>query len=187
MLDQLLSLDTQLFIYLNSLGSKPFDGFWLYITKQSHWTPFFLLLVYLIYKKNGLKSTLYILLFVTLLLVFTDQVTNIFKFGFERLRPCSNPKINTIIRVVQSSETFSFFSGHAANTTATAVFLYTILKKHYKQVYLLFFWPLIFAYSRIYLGLHYPLDIFCGHLFGFLSGCLFVKLYQSYLRLGVKS
>ena len=182
MLDQLLSLDTQLLIYLNSLGSEPFDGFWLFITKQSHWTPFFLVLIFLIYRKNGLKSTVYTLVFVGMLLAFTDQITNLFKFGFERLRPCSNPKINTIIRVVESSATFSFFSGHAANTTAVAVFLYHILKKHYKQAYLLFLWPLIFAYSRIYLGLHYPLDIFCGHLFGFLSGSLFVKLYQFYLN-----
>jgi undecaprenyl-diphosphatase len=178
MLDKILSLDQELFIYLNSLGSETFDGFWLIVTKQAYWTPFFLLLLYFIYKKLGGKQTLCLVLFVALLLVFTDQITNAFKFGFRRLRPCNNPEIKTVIRIVQSRSSFSFFSGHAANTMAVASFLYLTFKKDFRYLWLLFLWPLVFAYSRIYLGLHYPLDILCGYLFGATAGFAIFKLYR---------
>lgn len=178
MLDKILSLDEKLFIYLNSLGSDTYDGLWLIITKQTSWIPLFLLLLFLIFKELGTKKTLHLLLFVAVLLVFTDQITNLFKNGFQRLRPCNNPEINSIIRIVQYRNSFSFFSGHAANTMAVATFLYLIFKNNFKYFWLLFLWPLIFAYSRIYLGLHYPLDIICGYLFGAMLGFLIFKLYQ---------
>lgn len=178
MLDKIGSLDQELFIYLNGLGSETYDGLWLLITKQINWIPLFVLLLYLIFKKLGTKQTLYLILFVAILLVFTDQITNLFKNGVQRLRPCNNPDINTKIRIVQSRSSFSFFSGHAANTMAVATFLYQIFKKDFKYFWLLFLWPLIFAYSRIYLGLHYPLDIVCGYLCGGILGFLMFKLYQ---------
>jgi undecaprenyl-diphosphatase len=181
MLEKVLQLDVQLLVYLNSLGSATFDGLWLFITKQSNWTPFFLLLLYLVYKKIGVKSTLFLLLFITLLLVVTDQTCNLFKYTFQRLRPCNNPDIKSIIRIVKSSDTFSFFSGHAANSMATMTFLFLLLKKYYRYAFLLFLFPLIFAYSRIYLGLHYPLDILTGYLFGASFGYVTYKLYQKYI------
>lgn len=177
MFEKLLSLDTQFFIFLNSLGSESYDGFWLIITKQTNWIPLFLLLLYLIYKKTGIKQTGYLLLFVAVLILATDQITNVFKYTFQRVRPCNNPEINTFIRVVQSRSSFSFFSGHAANSMAVATFLYLILKKQIKFFGLLFLWPLIFAYSRIYLGLHYPLDILSGYFFGGIMGFLMYKGY----------
>ncbi|AOW09256.1 phosphatase PAP2 family protein [Flavobacterium gilvum] len=178
MLEKLLSLDTQLFIYLNGLGSDTYDGFWLIVTKQVNWIPFFLLLLYFIYKKIGIKQTGYLLLFVAFLVLTTDQITNVFKYTVQRVRPCNNPEINSIIRVVQVRNSFSFFSGHAANTMAVATFLYLIFKRQFKYLGLLFLWPLIFAYSRIYLGLHYPLDILCGYFFGFMMGFFVYKGYQ---------
>nr|WP_315150598.1 phosphatase PAP2 family protein [uncultured Flavobacterium sp.] len=184
MLEKVLALDTQLFIYLNSLGSETYDGLWLIITKQVNWIPFFLLLFYLIYKKLGIKQTGYLLIFVAVLVFATDQTTNLFKNTFQRPRPCNNPEINTFIRIVQSRTSFSFFSGHAANTMAVATFLYLIFKNQFKYFWLLFLWPLIFAYSRIYLGLHYPIDILTGYLFGFILGWLMYKVYQWALKRG---
>jgi undecaprenyl-diphosphatase len=184
MLEKLLALDTRLFIYLNGLGSETYDGFWLIITKQVNWIPFFLLLFYFIYKKIGIKQTGYLLLFVAFLLLATDQITNLFKYTIQRARPCNNPEINTFIRIVQVRTSFSFFSGHAANTMAVATFLYFIFKKQFKFLGLLFLWPLIFAYSRIYLGLHYPLDILSGYLCGLITGYLMYKAYQWALEKG---
>lgn len=182
MLDKLLSLDSRLLVFLNGLGSENFDGLWLLITKQQYWTPFFLLLLYVIYKKIGTKQFLYVILFITLILVFTDQITNVFKNGFQRLRPCNSPDINTVIRIVKTSGSYSFFSGHAANSMAVATFIYCLLKSHFKYLFLLFLWPLVFAYSRIYLGLHYPIDILCGYLFGIFSGYAFYRLHQYFQK-----
>lgn len=181
MLEKILQLDVQLFVYLNGLGSATYDTLWLMITKQAYWTPFFILLLYLVYKKIGVKSILFLLLFVTLLIIATDQTANLFKANFQRLRPCNNPDINTIIRIVKSSDTFSFFSGHAANSMATMTFVFLIIKRHYRFAFLLFLFPLIFAYSRIYLGLHYPLDILTGYFFGAIFGFVAYKLFQKYV------
>lgn len=178
MLEKIQELDSRLLVYLNSLGSETFDPLWLIITKQLYWTPVFLLMFFLIYRKIGGKQTLYLLLFIAVLVAFTDQATNFVKNTFERLRPCNNPEINTIIRVVQSRSSYSFFSGHAANTMAVATFLYLVLKRHFKYLGFLFLWPLIFAYSRIYLGLHYPGDILSGYFFGALFGFITFKIYQ---------
>jgi undecaprenyl-diphosphatase len=178
MLDNIISLDQKLFIYLNSLGSEAYDGFWLIITNQTSWTPLFLVILFVIFKKLGVKQTFFLIALVAILILLSDQTSNLFKNGFQRLRPCSNPEINSFIRIVKSSNTFSFFSGHAANSMAVATFLYLIFNKEYKYLWLIFLWPTIFAYSRIYLGLHYPTDIVCGYLCGALLGFLMFKLYQ---------
>ncbi|TDD78697.1 phosphatase PAP2 family protein [Flavobacterium caseinilyticum] len=178
MLDKLLSLDAEIFVFLNGLGSETYDGLWLLITKQSNWIPLFLVLLYVIFKNLGAKQTLYLLLFVAVLVTFTDQSANVFKREFHRLRPCNNPEINSFIRIVQIRNSFSFFSGHATNSMAVAAFLYFNFKDKIKYFGFLFLWPLIFAYSRIYLGLHYPLDILAGYLFGFTSGFVFLKVYK---------
>jgi undecaprenyl-diphosphatase len=178
MLEKIKELDTALFIYLNGLGSETYDKLWLFITNQLYWTPFFLFLFYLIYKKIGGKQTLYLLLFIAVLITFTDQTCNLFKATFQRLRPCNNPDIKSIIRIVQVRTSFSFFSGHAANTMAVATFLYLIFRNHFKYLGFLFLWPLIFAYSRIYLGLHYPGDILTGYFFGALFGSLLYLVYR---------
>ena len=178
MFEKILSLDQQAFIFLNGLGSEKFDGFWLFITKQSNWTPFFLLLLFYVYKKTETKQTLIIVLFIAVLITFTDQTTNLIKNAVQRLRPCNNEEIMGLIRIVKSSETFSFFSGHATNSMAVATFLFLIFKSQFKYLGFLFLWPFVFAYSRIYLGLHYPLDIVSGYIFGAFSGFLCYKLYQ---------
>lgn len=178
MLEKIQELDTNFFVYLNGLGSETYDKLWLIITNQLNWTPLFLLIFYLIYKKIGGKQTLYILLFIAVLIAFTDQTTNLVKNTVQRLRPCNNPEINTFIRVVQARKSFSFFSGHAANTMAVATFLYLVLKRHFKYLGFLFLWPLVFAYSRIYLGLHYPGDILTGYFVGAVFGTLIYLLYR---------
>lgn len=179
MIEKILDLDRQLFMLLNGWGSQTYDGLWLFITKQINWIPLFILLGYLIVKKLGARQSLILVIFVALLIAITDQSTNLVKNSFHRLRPSNNPDINLLIRVVQKRNSFSFFSGHAANTMAVATMLFLLMKRYYKYFWLIFFWPLIFAYSRIYLGLHYPSDILCGYLFGLLTGFLMFMGYQA--------
>lgn len=178
MLERLLTLDTDLFVFLNSLGSAKYDGLWLIITETKCWISFFLFLFYVIYKKIGLKQTLLVLVFIAVLIAFTDQTTNFVKNTVQRLRPCNNPDIKDSIRVVQVRSSFSYFSGHAANTMATATFLILLLRNKLKFIGLLVLWPFVFAYSRIYLGLHYPLDIVSGYVCGAIFGALLYHLYK---------
>lgn len=181
MLEKIIHFDKELLVYLNGLGSERWDGLWLIITKQAYWTPFFLLIFYLLQKKIGWKNFGYYILFTALLILVCDQTVNLFKYNFERLRPCNDEEIKGMIRLVKTSSSFSFFSGHATNSMASTVFIFMILKRYYKHAYLLFLFPLIFAYSRIYLGLHFPTDILTGFVFGTLMGFICYKLYQKYI------
>ena len=176
-MEQLINLDKELFLFLNGLGSEPFDSFWKLFTKQFYWSPLFIGVFYLIQKKVGWKGLGIIILLLAVLLTFTDQITNLFKYSFERLRPCNNPEFEGIMRTVISRKSFGFFSGHASNSFASTTFTVLILRKYYKNAYLLFLFPLIFGYSRIYLGLHYPIDILAGYLCGGIFGFAFYKLY----------
>jgi undecaprenyl-diphosphatase len=181
MFDKLIDLDHKVFIFLNGLGSETFDGLWLIITKQLYWSPLFLLIFYLLQKKLGWKKFGYYILFTAVLILISDQTANLFKNSFQRLRPCNLEELKDIIRIVKTSSSFSFYSGHATNSMASTVFAFMILKQYYKHSYLLFLFPLIFAFSRIYLGLHFPSDILTGYLFGATFGFICYKLYQKYI------
>jgi undecaprenyl-diphosphatase len=178
MLDYVIHLDKKLFIFLNNLGSKPFDEIWLLVTKQLNWIPFFLILLFILYKKLGAKKLGIAILTVAALITFTNEITDVIKFSVQRIRPCNDDTLAGLIRVVKDSDTFSYFSGHASNSTASMMFVFLILRKHYKYSYLIFLYPLIFAYSRIYLGLHFPLDIISGFVFGSFTGILFYFLFE---------
>jgi undecaprenyl-diphosphatase len=178
MLDYVIHLDKKLFIFLNNLGSKPFDEIWLLVTKQLNWIPFFLILLFILYKKLGAKKLGIAILTVASLITFTNEITDVIKFSVQRIRPCNDDTLAGLIRVVKESDTFSYFSGHASNSTASMMFVYLILRKYYKYSYLIFLYPLIFAYSRIYLGLHFPLDIISGFVFGSFTGILFYFLFE---------
>lgn len=182
MLEKIIALDKQLLVFLNSFGSETFDPFWLIITQKVNWTPFFLLLLFLVYKKLGTKQTLIIVLFVAVLLTLNNTFTDLVKNYFQRIRPCNDIDIKEIIRNVKPSQTFSFFSGHAANSSAAMVFLFLVMRKFYKNFWWIFLYPLIFAYSRIYLGLHFPTDILTGYIVGCSLGYLIYKIYQFFQK-----
>ena len=68
MLEKIITLDKKVLVFLNGLGSEQWDGMWLIITKQAYWTPFFLFLAYLLYKKIGVKNLGIVILFIAVIL-----------------------------------------------------------------------------------------------------------------------
>ncbi|MFD1615093.1 phosphatase PAP2 family protein [Gelatiniphilus marinus] len=178
MIDTLLEYDTQLFLYLNNLGSEPLDNLWLVITNKLTFIPLYALLLFLLYKKFGAKPLLVFVVVVALLITFTDQITNVFKRGFQRPRPCGEADLIDQMRFIAvRCGKYGFFSGHSSNSMAAAVFAGLLLRPYYKNlIFILLFWSAVVAYSRIYVGVHYPLDLLCGLTFGAISGFLFYKL-----------
>ena len=200
-MDFIIDLDKSLFIFLNSLGSEFFDNFWLYISAKDTWIWLYLfsLILLLTGKKENfiqigfsyydIKPTyinwFYFLLGIILLIVFTDQSSNIFKDYFQRLRPCHDPDLLNLFRTVKEScgGLYSFFSAHAANSFAFATFIFFMTKKSYRNLSsLLFVWALIVSYSRIYIGVHFPLDIIFGAVYGIIAGFLFFKFSVNLMK-----
>ena len=181
-LEKIIEYDKELFVKLNALGSETYDGFWMIITNQFSWIPLFLLLFFLIFKAYGLKKGLVLVLVAALLVTFSDQFVNLIKDFFERLRPNNDPSINNIIRILKTPHSFSFVSGHSTTSFAVTLFMILTLKKHYKYPLFLLIWPLVFAYSRIYVGVHFPIDLFIGMLLGSIEGYAFYRLSLVFLK-----
>jgi len=184
MLDQLLQYDQELFLFLNNLGNSNWDGFWLVVTNKLTFIPLYAILLFLVYKHLGLKALVITVVVVALMITFTDQITNLFKYVIaKRPRPCREEGLQEVMRyIAPRCGRYGFFSGHSANSMAAAVFAGLLLKNYYKKlIFILLFWSALVAYSRIYVGVHYPLDIFCGMAFGAFAGFGFYRL-QGYAR-----
>ncbi len=181
MIETIVEFDKQLFVYLNGLGSQPFDWIWLGLTHiLSNVTVYLFCLVYLIYK-SGIKHSTLILGIGLLLVLATDQSTNFSKDIIQRLRPCYEPSLEGMVRLVKPScgGKYGFFSGHASNSFGLAVLFGLIINNYSKWIpILLVFIASLIAYSRVYIGVHYPIDILVGSAFGSLYGYLFFRLYR---------
>ncbi len=180
--DSVEAFDKYVFTQLNSLGTKSWDGFWIFVTDQKHWAPLFLVLLVLLFKAFGLKKGLVLLVFSALFIAFSDQLVNLIKDHYQRLRPCSDTSLKETIRAVIQRSSYSFVSGHATTSFAMSTFFILLLKPYFKYVKLLLIWPILFAYSRVYLGVHFPLDIFTGMYLGIIEGFVFYHLAQLALK-----
>lgn len=180
MLETLIQYDKELFLFLNNLGSTSWDGFWLFVTSKWSSIPLYLFLAYLAFKVLGLRYTIYVALAVAILILATDQLANFFKYGVQRLRPCYDTTINDLIRLVKSScgGKFGYFSAHAGNSAAVAFFFSYLLGRKYGYLpFLLGIWVLAVSYSRVYVGVHFPLDVLTGIAIGMFMGWICVKLF----------
>ena len=181
MLEGLLEWDQALFLQLNSFGSSFWDPFFLLLSHKATNVVFYLsLLLYIGYKRN-IQQAVILFFLAVLLVVITDQITNAFKYGFERLRPCYTEGIKEKMRWVKEGcgGRYSFFSGHASNSFALATFFGFVFSKYKRLLPLIFGLAAAVAYSRIYLGVHFPLDILCGSLFGILWTSLYFSVLYS--------
>ena len=178
-MEGLLQTDKELFLLLNGLGNESWDGFWMFMTKTLNSAPLYLLLLYLTYRTFGLKRTLVVMVAIALTIVCTDQLSNFFKYGLGRLRPCHDPEVSGVMRLVKSycGGKFGYFSAHAANSFGPAIFFVIMFRGRVRYIgAVMLLWACVVAYSRIYIGVHFPLDVISGALAGAFFGWLFAKL-----------
>lgn len=181
MFEKLLNWDRDTFVYLNGLGVEKYDAFWSMVTHIATWIPLFILFLALLFLKFPKKEAWYKLLTVFGLVLFITAITHVTKISVARLRPNNTEEINTIIRILKSPTDYSFFSGHASSSFSITMLVFLFLRKKAKWAIFFFIWPLLFSASRIYVGVHFPLDIIVGAIVGILSGMLFYWIYNRFI------
>jgi undecaprenyl-diphosphatase len=184
MIEYLKLIDQELFLILNGFHNEFFDGIMYWITKQETWYPFYLIAIIWMFWKYGKKAIIPLLL-IAVAITLSDQITSgLMKPLFERLRPCHDPQVQERIHTVAGcGGLYGFASGHAANSFALATLLFLFFRQNSNYWILLFLWAGLVAYSRIYVGVHYPGDIVTGGLIGWLIG---TGIYGLYTRLPEK-
>ena len=170
MLERLIELDQQFFLALNHFRADCMDPVMLFLSAKKVWIPLYLLIIGVIAYKQRMRAIVYVLCLV-LSVVMADQITSgLMKPGFKRYRPCNEPEMmGQVITPGKCGGEYGFASSHAANTFALATFIFFLFSKQIRYRSLLFFWAAAVSYSRIYLGVHYPLDIITGAVIG--AGC----------------
>lgn len=177
-------IDQQLLFWLNGSDSLFIDGVISTLTAGTTWIPLYIALFYLILKNN--ETMAQVLLTVgcaAACVLITAGITNlVVKPLVARPRPCDDPFIKYAVDVVSgvSAGNYSFFSAHAANTSALVMFL-ALLIRNKLFIVAMIIWSAINCYTRLYLGVHYPSDILCGLLFGsamgFIAYMIYLKIY----------
>lgn len=173
----LIEKDQELLLFLNRLGDSAFDPFWLLMTSKWFWIPFYVILLYLLYKSFPLKKLIFVIILIAIGITISDQLAGIFKYGVGRLRPCHNDLLMAKMRLVTCGGQFGFYSSHSSNSFFLVSFLSILIGEKYRILpYILLFWALLVSYSRIYLGVHFPLDVVYGAAVGFFLGGVFANL-----------
>ncbi len=175
--ETLIELDQQVLLYLHGLSSPWMDVVMAGVTEKYNWLPLYLLLFIILFKNFGWQG-IYTLVAVVILITLSDQLTSSFmKPFFHRFRPCHDPEIGHLVRIVtKCGGYFGFVSSHASNSFAVATYFWLIFHNKYRWMIWLLVWPVIVSYSRIYLGVHYPLDILGGAIVGIVLGYLVYRM-----------
>lgn len=164
MIDIIIKIDKKIFTFFNSSIANPvFDIFFPIITNQDIWIIPILLGIIILSIKGGTKGRIASIVLIIGVILADYSSAQIIKPYFQRLRP-SHDILDQIRLLVPKGGRYGFVSSHAANMYVSA----TILGYFYsKQKRLFFTIASLVAFSRVYVGVHYPADIVFGGFLGY--------------------
>lgn len=171
-------VDKSIFLFLNSLHSPFWDEIMWYVSGRYTWVPLYVAILVMAGIKER-RKLLVLFPIIILTVTLTDQVSvHCFKNVFERLRPCREPELEGIIHIVRNKcpGKFGFVSSHAANTFGLAFITLHVFRLRWYSISMIS-WAALIAYSRVYLGVHYPGDVLGGALLGAFIGYMVYLLY----------
>jgi membrane-associated phospholipid phosphatase len=183
-MNALIRLDFWLFELFNQQLHHPWlDNLLPFVRNANTWVPFYIFLLLLVWINRPKQAGSWTF-FLLALPAFTDLISSwVFKDMFARIRPCNDAIWQEKIRflLLHRPQSFSFTSSHATNHMGLAVFFYLtldpLIPKKWRMLFL--FWAFIIGYAQVYVGVHYPADIFGGFILGGMIGYAFAKGYRT--------
>ena len=177
-LDSLLQADQALFLWLNGHHTPFWDSIMRAVTFKFTWIPLYLLLIYRLITEFKSKAVGYLLCIIAIVTLSDFIASGLFKPFFMRLRPCHDPTIGSLVHVLGGcGGQYGFVSSHAATGFGIATSFNLLPTCKIKGASWLYGWALLYAYSRIYVGVHYPLDILARIVVGVLTAIILVVIY----------
>ena len=192
MLEQLLHIDTEILLAINGWHAPWADILMWIISAKATWIPLYLLLVGLLvwrYRKPAMTNVKWLQRVPVCVVMITviglavgaaDFIASgILKDLVARPRPTRVPELEGVLHLVRGyrSGQYGFVSSHAANTMAVAL-LFSLIWRNKIATVGLMLWVAVNCYSRMYLGVHYPLDILGGLMVGALVALLAFALLR---------
>ncbi len=163
---------------INGLNNPTADTFMILVSEKLIWIPLYLLLGVVLYRKLNTRTFLLSLIFIAFGIILADQISVAMKYGFERLRPCHDESINSLLHMPKGcGGRFSFVSSHAANTMClTTLAIYLTRIKWLSAILIIY--AAVNSYSRVYLGKHFLGDVIAGMILGFIIGLTLFQLFK---------
>ena len=179
------NIDFQVLQWFNGSNNVILDQLTLVLTSGFTWIPLYMVLFIVVMRNNETMMQIGLVVGAALLcILFADGFSDgIIKPLAERWRPSNDPLVKYSVQVVDNlrMKDYSFCSAHAANTMSIAVFFSLLVRSRMLTITMIV-WSLVNCWTRLYLGVHYPLDIATGLLLGSVVGFLVYLLYHRMYR-----